>query len=626
MTRKSDNHKSRISRAKALAARSERNGEEIDDEVELEENDFEIDEDDEVEEDSDAEGEEDEDDEVEREIEENEDDDEDKEADDAQVEEDEDDNASDGDDIEPEDDDVPDDSEDEDAAGSDGNDVVPDVGPETAKGTRLVICRRNGDEVRRHTFNTNNADKLTKFIRDVADEIKTAPENLAYLRRQIIEKAEAADKAVAAAVAEKKAQTAAHSGDRTAEISAKIVAETPEEFIKAAKSFLKNPDLFEELKRDIEVLGVVGEWLLALAVYLIGTSRIMAKTLGGLVQAASSTGKSYVSNMVVSLMPDEQVLKATDITGQALYYFRPGSLKHKFICVAERKHQESQDDAAAANAGLALREMFSSGELRKVVTVKEGGGMTTVEIRQEGPIAYLETTTQENIFGEDETRLMKLTADESPKQTQRVIEQLKREARGEVEPTQEQQAIRLKHQTAQRLLRPLRVIVPYADYLNIPTTKVAARRAYGQLIGCIQVVALLRQFQKKINNDGITADVEDYRIAYKIMRHVLRRTFAPVSQRAVELLATITANAEKLTGKFDRNDCVRWSGLSLTEVRNRITKLLEAGAITQVSGGPGQRYVYETAKDAESGSFTLKELVNPDQLEKLINDDEVEIE
>lgn len=529
------------------------------------------------------------------------------------------------DDAEVEDDEAPGDDE-EDVTEGDGNDVEPEVGPANGRGTRDVICRRDNVEVLRHMFNTNNLDKLTKFIKDVAKEINKSPEELAYLRPQIIEKAEAADKAVAEAVAEQMAQAAALAANRSAIMTAEALEKTPPECRKAAKKFLRNPKLFEELARDIEALGVVGEWLLALAVYLIGTSRILMKPLGGLVQAASSTGKSYVSNVVIGMMPEEQVLKATDITGQALYYFTPGSLKHKLICVAERKHQESQDDAAAANAGLALREMFSSGELRKVVTVKEGGGMTAVEIWQEGPIAYMETTTQENIFGEDETRLMKLVADESPEQTERVIEQLQREAE-EMEPTDEaRQTIRLKHQTAQRLLRPLRVVIPYARRLNIPKTKVAARRAFGQLVGCIRAVALLRQFQKDEVVEGcIAADLEDYRVAHKIMLPVLRRVFRPISQRALELLAIIRKNMHK-PGKFDRNDCVRWSGISRTEVRNRLALLLDDGAITQVAGGgPGQKCEYRVGTTAESHTVKLEELVPPRQLEKLIGEDEEEV-
>jgi hypothetical protein len=56
----------------------------------------------------------------------------------------------------------------------------------------------------------------------------------------------------------------------------------------------------------------------------------------------------------------------------------------------------------------AIREMLSSGELQKSVTLFGTGQPVSVEIRQEGPIAYLETTTQDVVFEQDENRLLGL--------------------------------------------------------------------------------------------------------------------------------------------------------------------------------------------------------------------------
>jgi hypothetical protein len=102
------------------------------------------------------------------------------------------------------------------------------------------------------------------------------------------------------------------------------------------------------------------------------------------------------------------------------------------------------------------------------------------------------------------------------------------------------------------------------------------------------------------------------------MLPVLCRTFAPVSQRAIELLARINDNVDQQSRTFDRQDCVRWSGLSLTEVRDRLQVLVEASAITQDSGGKGQKCVYRIEKDIEGHDGKLRELVSPKKLEELI--------
>lgn len=56
--------------------------------------------------------------------------------------------------------------------------------------------------------------------------------------------------------------------------SAKILEETPKELIDAAKQFLNNPALFDELREDFGAIGIVGEEELATTTYVTGTSRI----------------------------------------------------------------------------------------------------------------------------------------------------------------------------------------------------------------------------------------------------------------------------------------------------------------------------------------------------------------
>jgi hypothetical protein len=45
------------------------------------------------------------------------------------------------------------------------------------------------------------------------------------------------------------------------------------------------------------------------------------------------------------------------------------------------------------------------------------------------------------------------------------------------------------------MLQPVSVRIPYAPHLQIPGGKVVARRAFPQLLGMIEAVALLRQYR-----------------------------------------------------------------------------------------------------------------------------------
>jgi hypothetical protein len=166
------------------------------------------------------------------------------------------------------------------------------------------------------------------------------------------------------------------------------------------------------------------------------------------------------------------------------------------------------------------------------------------------------------------------------------------------------------------LLKKLRVRIPFATKLLLPATKLVARRAFPQLLGFIEAVALLRQFQKKVYDDGhIDAVAKDYEIAHRLMVPVLLRTFAPLSQRALNLLGKIRQN-NPAGHHFDRTDCANWAGVGLTEVRNRLTLLVDAGMIEQVTGGKGVRYTYKIVSTVSATVPSLTGLITPEELLK----------
>jgi hypothetical protein len=215
--------------------------------------------------------------------------------------------------------------------------------------------------------------------------------------------------------------------------------------------------------------------------------------------------------------------------------------------------------------------------------------------------------------------LLALATDESPEQTANILKLQARQAAWETASPEEVAAIRLKHQTAQRLLKPVRVCIPFAEYLKLPTNSLAARRAYPQLLGCIEAVALLRQLRKNVWDGGyVNATPNDYEIAYGLMLPILQRTFAAVSERALKLLGAIRTNTS--AGQtFTRGDCARWAGVGLTEARQRIELLVEAGSVEQLTGSKGVKYSYKLVSDKVTRFLGLQELITPDQLRKKLS-------
>jgi hypothetical protein len=301
-----------------------------------------------------------------------------------------------------------------------------------------------------------------------------------------------------------------------------LLAEMPQEIRDEAERMLNDPLLIKHVVEDVAALGVAGERELTADLYSIGTSRLLPRPLAGIVQGPSASGKSYLIEKVALLFPPETVIHATQMTPQALFHMKPGALAHKFIVAGERSRIEDDERAEATRA---LREMLSAGKLSKLMPMKvEGGRIETVAIEQEGPIAFVESTTLAKVFEEDANRCLLLHTDEQPNQTRRIISTLAKGYGGTFQAKADR--IVQRHFALQRLLQPLPVVIPYADRLGELFTidRVEARRAFPQVMSAIQAVALLHQRQRTRDGGGrLLATADDYHLARRLLARPMAR-------------------------------------------------------------------------------------------------------
>jgi hypothetical protein len=355
-----------------------------------------------------------------------------------------------------------------------------------------------------------------------------------------------------------------------------------------ARTLLDAPNLMQRVVEDIAALGVAGEKELAATVYLVGTSRLLASPLAAIVQGPSSSGKSYVVKQASTLFPPEAIIKATQLTPQALFYMQPGGLVHRFVVTGERSRLENDDTAEATRA---LREMLSEGRLSKMLPIKNKDGRPeTVLAEQDGPIAYIETTTLTKVFNEDANRCILLTSDETPEQTRRILSTLAGVfARG---AAVDRQRIIDRHHAMQRMLQPFAVLVPYAERLAdaMGSYRVEARRAYPQVVSMIQASALLHQRQRQIDADGrLLAAADDYELA----RHLLglpmaRQLGGRISEPALRFLERLQdwfGGGETFTTPEAR----RKESRSKSSVYGWLAELHDAGMVEKVEGPRGSR-------------------------------------
>jgi DNA primase len=408
----------------------------------------------------------------------------------------------------------------------------------------------------------------------------------------------------------------------------------PPEMTDAAKeqalAFLKNPALFEEVLADFETLGYTGEEMNKLLCYLAAVSRKIEEPLSVMIQSRSAAGKSFLQDTVLSMVPEEDFVKYTRLTDQALFYKDSGSLKHKILAVEELDGMNG--------AIYSIRSIQSSKKITIAYTGKDPvtGRLRTEENTVEGPLSVFITTTQVDIDGETASRFVFLAIDESREMTERILaKQRENYTREGIIRKLEAASILEKHRNANRLLRPLGVINPYAHLLTFTSRSLRARRDHIKYQNLILAVSFLFQQQRKtalIEHGGKTVEcvlvtLADVARANEIAGVILGRSLDELSPSSRKLLMLIREMSEKASRednvtireyRFNRRRIREFSGWSDFQVRTHIAQLEELEYLYAATGKRGKEYVYELvyAGGGEDGKPFLIGLIDIAQLRK----------
>jgi len=383
------------------------------------------------------------------------------------------------------------------------------------------------------------------------------------------------------------------------------VAIAPEER-EEAEALLNAPDLIDRLDAAFESAGIVGEKTNRLAAYLTATSRLLDKPLAVIIQSTSAAGKTTLMEAVLSFFPPEEQVKYSAMTGQSLYYLGEKNLKHKILAIVEEE--------GAEKASYALKLLQSEGELTIASTGKDSntGRMKTEEYHVEGPVSIVLTTTSIDIDEELMNRCLILTVDESREQTE-AIHRLQRQARTleglRLKKTRQKTLTLL--QNAQRLLKPVEVVNPFADELTFTADRTRTRRDHEKYLTLIEAVTLLHQHQRKLEDDPeagphIKTTLEDIAVANAIAPEVLGRSLdelPPQTRRLMESIKAMvaeTCEARKIDqdkAHFTRRQVRERTGWSEFQVRTHVQKLEALEYLARRHGRQGIGCVYELLID-----------------------------
>ena len=375
--------------------------------------------------------------------------------------------------------------------------------------------------------------------------------------------------------------------------------------VKAAIAFLQSPDLLKRIVNDFDQLGVVGESTNKLVGYLAATSRKLDKPLAVMVQSSSAAGKSSLMEAILSLMPKEERTHFSAMTGQALFYMGEQDLKHKILSIAEEE--------GASQTAYALKLLQSEGEVSIASTGKNPttGNLETQEYRVEGPVMLFSTTTAIDIDEELMNRCLVLSVDESREQTKSIHQaQRHRRTLSGLRASQGKQSLIGLHQNAQRLLRSLAVLNPFADQLTFLDDKTRTRRDHEKYLTLIDVIALLHQYQRPIKTDKhagerteyIEVTLQDIETANQLAHEVLGRTLDELPPQTRGLLQIThemviqqcqQQECRQCDFRFSRKMVRDYSGFTDFQIKKHISRLEDLEYLLIHKGRRGQSFEYE---------------------------------
>lgn len=352
---------------------------------------------------------------------------------------------------------------------------------------------------------------------------------------------------------------------------------------------------------------MIGEVDNRLLMYLIFTSRKTKNPLHCMSFGSSGVGKTHLQSKVSELIPEEDKVEITVLSANAFYYFNRTELQHKLILI--------EDLDGAESVLYPLRELQSKKRITKTVVHKDRNGNTkTIHLTVEGPVSVAGCTTQESIYEDNSNRSFLLYIDESTEQDKRIMNYQRFLSAGKLN---EQAQIDAKEilLNAQRVLKPIKVINPYAEYLELPQSVFKPRRTNSHYLQFIEAVTFYKQYQRERKYDEqtgeeyIETEIEDIQEANELITAVLLRksdTITGACRNHLESLKNYLKVNNQTT--FTNSEIRRRLRVKETTLRRYNKQLLAEDYIRRIKKAKTKSYCFEIIDIDEYTN--LKEQIN----------------
>lgn len=386
----------------------------------------------------------------------------------------------------------------------------------------------------------------------------------------------------------------------------KIEALQPKEKIKnelttaqrtAAVNELKKEKLIERHNKMIGLSGIVGEEKNRMVAYLVYTMRKQQNPLHVMFLGASGSGKTYLQEKISELIPDEDKIEITQITENALYYFKQHELQNKLIIF--------EDLDGALQVFYPLRELQTKKKISKTVTLKDSkGNLKTVTIIVEGPVCISGCTTKEKVYEDNANRCILLYIDMGKDQDKKIMEYHAAVESGDIDTEREKQYKEL-FKNIQRVLRPIQVNNPYSKFITLPEAVFRPRRTITLLRGFIKAIAFYHQYQREVKKDKhgqlyIDVNYEDIEQGFYFMKDVLFSKSDELTKATREFFEKLKEYVkEKQLVSFKTQDIRKAFRMEPRTIQRYVKELSQYGYIKRINGQKGRVGFEYNIVDAE---------------------------
>lgn len=370
-----------------------------------------------------------------------------------------------------------------------------------------------------------------------------------------------------------------------------------EQETKEALDLLQSHNLLPITNDLIGKSGIIGEETNRLIMYLIFSSRKREQPLHIISLGSSGTGKTHLQESIGNLIPNEEKVEITTLSENAFYYFGQQELKHKLILI--------EDLDGAESALYPIRELQSKKRISKTVAFKNTKGETKSQnITVEGPVCVSGCTTKESIYEDNANRSFLIYLDESPEQDQRIMNYQRAVSAGQVDYTEQLKA-RQCLQNSQYLLKPIKVVNPFAEVLELPNEVLKPRRTNAHYLQFIELITYYHQYQRELKYDETTGEeyiettIEDIKNANELIKEVLIRKSDILTGRSRNQLEAFKTILKNKSETFTNTKVRTTLRIAKSTAQYHLNTWLDAGIIIRIHEKESQTHTYRLVSDKE---------------------------